>query len=253
MITGEGGNDTSVYSGKFSDYSFTREVNSLTIVDQRTGTNDGTDTLSNIEYIQFSDQKVEESKVDVIKTYSGKFNDYKFYNKGNGVYQIKTDYGYDDITGFPLLTFTGEATTSSFKDISAIADIKGTFDQVTGLDTDSGRMFRLYNASFKRLPDPDGLAYWIDNFSSGRNSIRVVASSFLGSAEFAESYGVNVSDSPYVTTLYKNVLGSDADAGGLHYWLGQLHSGAETRYEVLLGFSESAENKALFTEMTGLG
>jgi len=253
IINGEGGNDTSVYSGKFSDYSFTREVNSLTIADQRTGTNDGTDTLSNIEYIQFSDQKVEESKVDVVKTYSGKFNDYKFYNKGNGVYQIKTDSGYDDITGFPLLTFTGEATTSSFKDISAITDIKGTFDQVTGLNTDSGRIFRLYNASFKRLPDSDGLAYWIDNFSSGRNSIRVVASSFLGSAEFAERYGNNVSDSTYVNTLYKNVLGRDADAGGLNYWLGQLNSGAETRYEVLLGFSESAENKALFTEMTGLG
>ena len=114
-------------------------------------------------------------------------------------------------------------------------------------------MFRLYNASFKRLPDSDGLAYWIDNFSSGRNSIRVVASSFLGSDEFAERYGDNVSDSTYVNTLYKNVLGRDADAGGLNYWLGQLNSGAETRYEVLLGFSESAENKALFTEMTGFG
>ena len=251
-INGKGGNDTSVYSGKFSDYSFTREGNSLAIADQRTGKKDGTDSLLNIEYIQFSDQKVEESKVDVVKTYSGKFSDYKFYNKGNGVYQIKTDSGYEDITGFPLLTFTGEATTSSFKDISAITDIKETFDQVTGLNTDSGRMFRLYNASFKRLPDSDGLAYWIDNFSSGRNSIRVVASSFLGSAEFAERYGDNVSDSTYVNTLYKNVLGRDADAGGLNYWLGQLNSGAETRYEVLLGFSESAENKTLFTEMTGL-
>ena len=29
--------------------------------------------------------------------------------------------------------------------------------------------------------------------------------------------------------------------------------GAENRYEVLFGFAESAENKALFTEMTGLG
>ena len=68
-------------------------------------------------------------------------------------------------------------------------------------------MFRLYNASFKRLPDPDGLAYWIDNFSSGRNTIRVVASSFLGSAEFAERYGSNVTDEKFVNTLYQNVLG----------------------------------------------
>ena len=51
--------------------------------------------------------------------------------------------------------------------------------------------------------------------------------------------------------MYQNVLGRDADSGGLNYWLGQLSSGAETRYEVLLGFAESAENKALFTDMTG--
>ena len=185
-----------------------------------------------------------------LSVYSGNFSDYKFYNKGNDIYHIKTDAGYDDITGLKL-TFMGEDANSAFRDISCTVDIKGTFDQVTGLNTDSGRMFRLYNASFKRLPDPDGLAYWIDNFSSGRNTIRVVASSFLGSAEFKQRYGEDVTDSTYVNTLYKNVLGRDADTGGLNYWLGQLNSGAETRYEVLLGFAESAENKALFTEMTG--
>ena len=42
-------------------------------------------------------------------------------------------------------------------------DIKAIFDQVMGLDTDSGKMFPLYNALFKRLPDPDGLRYWIGN------------------------------------------------------------------------------------------
>ncbi len=253
LFDGGEGTDTVIFNGKFSNYSFTRTSTSIDIDDQRTSTNDGTDTLSNIEFIQFTDQTVEESKVDIIKTYSGNFSDYKFYNKGNGVYQIKTDSGYDVITGLPLLTFTGEATTSSFRDISAIVDIKGTFDQVTGLNTDSGLMFRLYNASFKRLPDADGLEYWINQFSSGANTIRVVASSFLGSAEFAERYGANVTDEKYVTTLYQNVLGRAPDTSGLNYWLNQLSSGAETRYEALLGFAESAENKALFTDMTGFG
>ena len=253
LIDSGAGTDTVIYSGKFSDYSFTRTSISLTLNDQRTGPNDGTDTLINVEYLQFADQTVEESKVDINKTYSGEFSDYRFFNKGNGVYQIKTDSGYDDITGYPQLRFSGEASTSSFRDVSAIVDIKGTFDQVTGLNTDSGRMFRLYNASFKRLPDSDGLEYWINQFSSGANSIRVVASSFLGSAEFAERYGSNVTDEKYVTTLYQNVLGRAPDTSGLNYWLGQLSSGAETRYEALLGFAESAENKALFTEMTGFG
>ena len=113
-------------------------------------------------------------------------------------------------------------------------------------------MFRLY-AAFKRLPDADGLKYWIDQFSSGANDERAVASSFLVSDEFKERYGANVSATTYVNNLYQNVLGRLPDSSGLNYWLGQLNSGAETRYEVLLGFSESAENKALFSEMTGFG
>ena len=114
-------------------------------------------------------------------------------------------------------------------------------------------MFRLYNAAFARFPDADGLKYWIDEFSSGRNTRRVVAKSFLGSAEFADRYGDNVSNAKYVETLYLNVLGRDYDQEGYNYWLGNLNSGLETRYELLLGFAENDENLALFTEMTGLG
>ena len=214
---------------------------------------EGKDLLYDIEKISFLDQIVDIEKVDKNKDFDGHFKDYKFYKQNNGVYQIKTYSGFDDITGLPLLTFTGEAETSSFRNISTITDIQGTFDQVTGLNTDSGEMFRLYNAAFGRFPDADGLKYWIDQFSSGRNTRRVVAQSFLGSEEFIQRYGSNISNETYVNNLYKNVLGRDADTEGLNYWLGNLSNEIETRYEVLLGFAESAENKALFTEMTGFG
>ena len=207
--------------------------------------------MSNIEYIQFSDQTVDESKVDIVKTYSGKFSDYKFFNKGNGVYQIEGDGVSDDITGLPLLTFTGEAETSFFYEVSSIVEVKGTFDQVTGLNTDSGQMFRLYNAAFKRLPDPDGLEYWIDKYSSRENSLRTVASSFIISEEFKELYGDDISNETFVENLYLNVLNRELDQEGYDYWVGNLNNGIENRNDVLLGFSESAENKALFTDMTG--
>ena len=253
LFDGGEGIDTVHFTGNFTNYSFTRGTDSLQITDQRSGINDGTDTLQNVEYIQFADQTIEESKVDVIKSYSGEFSDYTFYSRGNGVYEIKTDSGYDDITGYPLLRFSGEESTSALRDVSAILDIKGTFDQVTGLNTDSGRIFRLYNAAFKRLPDAGGLEYWIDQFSSGANSIRVIAESFVQSPEFAERYGSNLTDEQFVNTVYQNVLGREADIGGLNYWLDSLSSGAETRSVVLLGFIENPENLALFTEMTGFG
>tara|TARA_E500000331_G_C17070227_1_gene632247 strand:- start:154 stop:324 length:171 start_codon:yes stop_codon:yes gene_type:complete len=55
-----------------------------------------------------------------------------------------------------------------------------------------------------------------------------------------------------MNTLDINILARDSTFGGLNYWLGQLKSRAETRYEVLLGFALSSENKGLFTRMTSL-
>ena len=264
VFQGNGGNDTidggedydiATYSGNFADYTFDITNTILTVTDNRSATSDGTDTLSNIERLTFADKNAlitskEIKAIDALgfqaeKVYSGNSDSYKFYDLGSDNYGVGTSTGIDELTGESILKFDD-------KKMNLMNDIKATFDQVTGLDTDSGKMFRLYNASFRRLPDPDGLRYWIGNFSSGKDDERAVASSFLVSAEFKERYGENVSNESYVNTLYINVLGRDADVSGLNYWLGQLNNGAETRYEVLLGFSESVENKGLFSEMTGL-
>ena len=77
------------------------------------------------------------------KTLTGNFRDYKFYNRGSGKYEIKTDSGFDEITGMSL--------EFADQNIDAADDIKGVFDQITGLNTDSGKMFRLYNAAFARF------------------------------------------------------------------------------------------------------
>jgi len=264
VFQGNGGNDTidggadfdiATYSGNFSDYTFAVANKIVTVTDNRSSTNDGVDTLSNIEKLTFADQNalVTSKEIKVInslgfkaeKVYEGKSDTYKFYDLGSDNYGVETSAGIDELTGESILKFDD-------KNMNLKNDIKATFDQVTGLDTDSGKMFRLYNASFKRLPDPDGLRYWISNFSSGKDDERAVASSFLESTEFKERYGQNVTNASYVETLYVNVLGRDYDLTGYTYWLNNLDNGVETRYELLLGFSESLENKQLFSEMTGL-
>ena len=254
MIDGGSDFDIATYSGNFSDYTFTIAYKVVTISDKRSSTNDGIDTLSNIEKLTFADKNAlvtskEIKGIDALgfqaeKVYAGKSDSYKFYDLGNDNYGVGTSTGIDELTGESILKFDD-------KNMNLKNDIKATFDQVTGLDTDSGKMFRLYNASFKRLPDPDGLRYWIVNFSSGKDDERAVASSFLASAEFKERYGEDVFNESYVNTLYVNVLGRDYDQAGYEYWLSNLNNGVETKYELLLGFSESVENKALFSEMTG--
>lgn len=51
--------------------------------------------------------------------------------------------------------------------------------------------------------------------------------------------------------MYKNILGRLPDAEGLNYWVANLNAGTNSRVDVLGGFSESIENKNLFSQVTG--
>jgi hypothetical protein len=66
------------------------------------------------------------------------------------------------------------------------------------------------------------------------------AAGFATSPEFQVKYGP-LDDAGYVTQLYRNVLHRDPEPTGLQSWLNTL-SARTSRADVLLGFSESAEN-----------
>jgi Ca2+-binding RTX toxin-like protein len=98
---------------------------------------------------------------------------------------------------------------------------------------------RLYGAAFDRAADPFGLNFHAARLDAGL-SLSGVASDFLNSAEFLATYG-SLNNNGFVNQLYLNVLNRPADSGGLAFWTGLLNSGS-TRGDVLVGFSESAEN-----------
>jgi uncharacterized membrane protein len=98
---------------------------------------------------------------------------------------------------------------------------------------------RLYFASFLRLPDYEGLQYWLDQFRSGRTLLSI-AEEFVVSPEFKARYGSNVTNAQFINLLYLNVLERQPDARGLQSWIDNLNSGW-TRGQVLLAFSESDE------------
>jgi len=119
------------------------------------------------------------------------------------------------------------------------ADLALAFD----IDGNAGQAYRLYQAAFARQPDLDGLSFWIGQMDLGA-ALSTVAGQFIGSAEFVAKYGTNPTNEQFVTLLYQNVLNRLPDAGGLAFWVNQLNAGTITRPEVLIGFSESTENKA---------
>ena len=102
---------------------------------------------------------------------------------------------------------------------------------------------RLYFAYFLRIPDYAGLLYWVGQYRAG-SSLDAISQAFASSPEFQNTYG-SLTNSQFVSLVYQNVLGRPADAGGLAYWTGQVNSGAMTRGQVMLAFSESQENLAV--------
>ena len=83
----------------------------------------------------------------------------------------------------------------------------------------------------------------------------ITTSSILGVFPWGIKKAAMATSTPstiYLTTLYSNVLGRSPDQSGFNYWLNQLNNNIEDRGEVLMGFSESVENKALFIATTGL-
>ncbi len=171
-------------------------------------------------------------------------DDYKYKKDLNNNYYIKTEIGYEDITDIKTLKFVD-------KELNMQKDIIGVFDLIKGIDDITGKIYRLYNASFSRFPDAEGLRYWIETNSRGIDSFKATANSFISSIEFIEKYGSQATNENYVTNLYKNVLDRSPDENGFNYWVSQIESGYESKAELLIGFSESGENKQTFSVETG--
>ena len=105
---------------------------------------------------------------------------------------------------------------------------------------------RLYTAYFKRLPDYAGLMYWFNTMhpASGSSGLGLsqVSNAFAQSSEFTTTYGP-LNNARFVTRVYENVLNRAPEPAGQAYWVGRLDTGM-SRGELMIGFSESAENQS---------
>lgn len=130
-----------------------------------------------------------------------------------------------------------------FEDLGIAFDIDGP--------TSAGGIYRLYQATFDRVPDLDGLGYWILQADDGESGVRM-AEDFTWSAEFQQLYGVTTNDnylsgtdiSALVTGFYQHVLHRAPDQGGLDYYVGVVESREKTVGQVLAEIADSPENYA---------
>ncbi|HMJ77244.1 MAG TPA: DUF4214 domain-containing protein, partial [Iamia sp.] len=112
--------------------------------------------------------------------------------------------------------------------------------------SDLAPIARLYIAYFGRLPDQAGLDYWLGRRRAGVG-LDAVSASFARTPEFRTQYGA-LSDSAFVTQLYRNVFSREPDAAGRSYWVDRIATGM-SRGRVVTSFSESAEGRILLAPM----
>jgi len=96
---------------------------------------------------------------------------------------------------------------------------------------------RFYLQCLSRLPDLDGLSYWVNALFAGSQTGADVAAGFVFSPEFTS---LNTSNADYLTVLYLAFFDRDPDSAGYNYWMSQLNSGV-SREDALCGFINSAE------------
>ncbi|MCO5733692.1 DUF4214 domain-containing protein [Rhizobium sp. SSA_523] len=152
-------------------------------------------------------------------------------------------------TGLSLAVGTNATVLADDKAVYYLEDVErvkfqeATLFLDTGKGENAGTAYRLYQATFDRTPDADGVRYWVGRLDDGQDWHQT-ASQFLQSQEFQNTYG-NTSNRQFVSTLYENVLGRSGEAEGIAFWQSYLETGKGDRASVLLSFSESNENVEL--------
>lgn len=168
-----------------------------------------------------------------------------FSGQPRASYTITRSAGYTSVTSKnspPTSDAVPPTGRIRFADTSIALDVDGV----------AGKAYRLYRAAFGRSPDIPGLSYWIAAMDGGRSHDRV-ASDFTQSAEFTALYGDKPANADMVARLYSHVLGRAGDPAGIAYWTGLLDKQQATLAQVLVGFSESIENKQLVLPYIDLG
>ncbi|MES2901344.1 MAG: DUF4214 domain-containing protein [Pseudomonadota bacterium] len=160
-------------------------------------------------------------------------------------------------SGFEVLQLKGSAadyTVSVANGHAIVTNKANNFStdtinlQYVELDNGKGMVFAkntleasvtmLFQATFGRMADADGLGYWFDLAKSGV-SLDTMAQGFINSAEYQANFA-SQSNNAFVAKLYMNTFGRVASAGEISFWEGHLNAGTVSRAAVVSDFAEVA-------------
>jgi hypothetical protein len=105
-------------------------------------------------------------------------------------------------------------------------------------NTIASQVQALYVGYLGRAADQAGLDFWTNAITAGTSTLQSVALGFTLSTEYTALYA-GKTNSELAAAIYKNVLGRDADAAGLEFWVGELSKGVQTPETLLAAMLNS--------------
>ena len=132
--------------------------------------------------------------------------------------------GTDTLFNIEAIKFTDKSINLTVKAKAASAP-----------QADVTRLVELYTAFFNRVPDADGMNFWIDQQSAGKSITSIAESFYAAGVQYSSltGFSAGMSNADFVKVVYKNVLGRtgstappDAD---VNYWANNINAGVETR------------------------
>lgn len=152
-------------------------------------------------------------------------------------------------TGWTVRANTGTDSTDTqvniqrlqFADQSVNLTVGDLAHSITPAQLDS--LIELYIAYINRVPDADGMAFWIGQLKAGQTLAQIGESFYAAAVQFGSltGYTATMSDADFVRVVYRNVLGrSEPDAQGLAFWSNELATGHSSRGTLVASILASA-------------
>jgi uncharacterized delta-60 repeat protein len=153
-------------------------------------------------------------------------------------------------TGYTLLDKNGLDGTDTLVNIEAIKFTDMTINLTVQAEAASApkadvtRLVELYTAFFNRVPDADGMSFWIQEMKSGKTTNQIAEAFYNAGVNYSSLTGFSsaMTNADFINVIYKNVLGrkDGADTGGLSFWETEITSGRASRGTLVTNILDSA-------------
>jgi hypothetical protein len=211
VVDGGDGSDTAIFSGVRSDYTVSAAGNATTIADTRQGSDDGTDTLTNVEYASFQDGLYSIGAGGVLAPAQAAFQASTFIERFVQADAYVVRQGQLLVVGEPAGVLSDD---SSGTPISASL-VSGPYHGTVNLAA---------NGTFTYMPS--GNYQGLDSFTY----LATDSTGAIGQADVVLRVspvggGATLTPEEQVSGVYIGLLGRAADADGFLYWGQEFYSG----------------------------